>query len=411
MRQIDALASQQHYQKQKQTIPIIEQIKFIVENEENVLNNIRSFGRFNLDNCNFTNNIFIMEDYICPSADHELMYKCLNGKDNDGFDSDASNDGSIVVDFSNNQAIIKDNANYLNDSIVNITLNESRELIENVKLGYDEHVIDPTDSLSSSPQVIEIIERNIGSAHTAASADANGNVNEISETTKRIAGNVNGDCKAGKQQKIKIHGCNGAINLKNISNLTINTNCCNDKHASLTTNNMQTEEAVQSGEVIDSANTPPLTYNCEFYRRLMDEIKSSFLRHDELMQRKQTDHLMKSVVNNNSVQTADEPTTTTPTSTTTNTTTTAANKSSKGGNPAYNKILFKNIKNLKINIPIRRKNLNGVKNKSKVEADGNASDNTHPVQIEQWLKQIILETEIEPTQNNEFLEHSHIHSP
>lgn len=408
MRQIDALASQQHYQKQKQTIPIIEQIKFISENEENVLNNIRSFGRFNLDNCHISNNIFIMEDYICPSADHELMYKCLNGKDNDIFDSDASNDGSIVVDFSNNHALIRENANFLNESIVNITLNESRELIENVKLGYIENGIDPTDSLSSSPQVIEIIERNIGSTQTTVKTDTNGNLNEIIENTKHIASNTNADGKKEKQQKLKIHGCNSAINLKNISNLTINTNYCTEKHTR-EQNNQRNKEPAQNGEVIiDSDNAPPLTYNCEFYRRLMDEIKSSFLRHDEYMQRKQAD-VKKSVANNNSAHTTDEPTTTT--STTTTTATTAANKSSKAGTSSYNKILFKNIKNLKINIPIQRKDLIGIKTKSKVDADGVASDNTHPVQIEQWLKQIILETEVEPIQNNEFLEHSQIHSP
>lgn len=398
MRQIDVLASQQQYQRRKPTIPIIEQIKFINENEQNVFNSIRSFGRFNLENCNFSSNAFAMEDYICPNADHETMYKCLNAKD----ESYADNDGSIVVDLSNNQALIKRNAHLLNDSIVNITLNESRELIENAKVGYIEDYIDPTSPLSATtPEVIEIIERNIGD-------DVNANINE---EAKKIANDVHdlGSPSAAPNQEITIHNCNGTINLKNISNLTINTNCHEadvepialDPEAVVQTltDEQKAEGVVQMDKDADDAyNTRIPNANCEFYERLMNDIKNNYVRKEETHPKRK---LLSTLIKSSSQ--SRNPSTRTSNGSTSAPTTTSTLKNIAG----CNRIFFKNIKNLKISIPIRGNVLTKSRKPDKPKETVPTSENTHPVQIEEWLQQIILETEVEPMQNISILEEPH----
>lgn len=398
MRQIDVLASQQQYQRNKPTIPIIEQIKFINENEQNVFNSIRSFGRFNLENCNFSSNAFAMEDYICPNADHETMYKCLNSND----ESYADSDGSIVVDFSNNQALIKQSAHLLNDSIVNITLNESRELIENVKMGYIEDFIDPTSPLSSTSEVIEILERNV--------EDVNANV---SERANEIANNVNdiGSPVTAPNQEITIHNCNGTINLKNISNLTINTNCHETDVDRIA---LETESAIKSAineeneahivqtdkeaDIDDQDNCRISNANCEFYERLMNEIKNNYVRKEENIPKKK---LLSTLIKSSSQSRGTS--TRTSTGSTSSATTTSTLKNIAG----CNKIFFKNIKNLKINIPIKGNVLTKARKLEKSKEMVAASENTHPVQIEDWLQQIILETEVEPMQNISILEEAH----
>lgn len=66
--------------------PLQQQLKFMPLNETAVLENIRRLGKFNVDNYKFyTNPTFTVEDYICPNVDHDLMYKCLkqNGSEID----------------------------------------------------------------------------------------------------------------------------------------------------------------------------------------------------------------------------------------------------------------------------------------------------------------------------------------
>ncbi|KAJ6642062.1 hypothetical protein Bhyg_07008 [Pseudolycoriella hygida] len=331
-RQIDAIHHQNRHRKTK----LIDQMKFLPDNQENVLAHIRLLGRFNLDNFP-TSEPFIVEDYICPNDDHDFMYK--------GFNGNVESNVSTVLDFSNNKALINENANNINDSIINITLNESRELIEESK------------ELIERAKLFELDEF-------------------LAEPEKKIPIEVEPVVASGKRnsQKIKIHNCSGTINLKNISKLTINANCRGtDKKDNLS---FTTSETSSSTPMVNDANCA--TYNCEFYNRLINEIKNCIRRSDH----------------------SDMSSTTKENSSFRNSSSSAFTPDSNSFDSHSKKILLKNIKNLKIQIP------NG-----KLNGYVDANTITHPVQIEEWLKQIISETEIEPMQNVEILEHSIINTP
>lgn len=321
-------------------------MKFLPDNQENVLAHIRLLGKFNLDNFQ-TSDPFIVEDYISPNDDHDFMYKGFNGNLEPNVECV---DVSTVLDFSNNKALINENANNINDSIINITLNESRELIEESR-----ELIEKTKLFDIEELLAEPVEK----------------VSEEEEPMKKVKRN---------SQKIKIHNCSGTINLKNISKLTINTNCRGtDKKDNLTftTSSSGTNSSTLTGN--DSNNCA--TYNCEFYNRLINEIKNCIRRSDN-----------------------SEPTSTRDSSSLQKNSSSAFTADSNSFDSHCKKILLKNIKNLKIQIP---------------DADGShqlsgyldANTITHPVQIEEWLKQIISETEIEPMQNVEILEHTIINTP
>lgn len=73
-------------------------------------------------------------------------------------------------------------------------------------------------------------------------------------------------------------------------------------------------------------------------------------------------------------------------------------------------MLFQNIRHLKITLPPA--------SVSKINSRRSAADDPvtgtgeleQPVQIEQWLKQIISEPEVEPSPGADILEHSLIHA-
>lgn len=339
-RQIDAIHHQNRHRKTK----LLDQMKFLPDNQENVLAHIRMLGKFNLDN--FQTSDLIVEDYISPNDDHDFMYKGFNGN------LESNVDVSTVLDFSNNKALINENANNINDSIINITLNESRELIEESReliekaklFEFDEFLAEPEKRTPIEDEPVTAVKRN--------------------------------------SQKIKIHNCSGTINLKNISKLTINTNCRGtDKKDNLTfttSSSSDTHSNTTPTPIGNDANCA--TYNCEFYNRLISEIKNCIRRSDH----------------------SDMPSTTKDSSSLKNNSSSAYTPDSNSFDSHCKKILLKNIKNLKIQIPNGNHQLNGY-------LDANTI--THPVQIEEWLKQIISETEIEPMQNVEILEHSIINTP
>ncbi|XP_059613961.1 uncharacterized protein LOC132260067 [Phlebotomus argentipes] len=170
LRQVEVL------QNQTQQKLSIDEVKFIPENDSTVINSIREFGKFNLENYNFANDLLANEDYICPAIDHETLHKCVSVEKS-----------TPDIDFSNNRTIITENANYLNDSIINIILSESKELIEG-KSGRGEGA-KATQSM--------------GSKHEETP----------SKSIKCCVSNMT------------INRCSGTLNLKNISHLTINTTC------------------------------------------------------------------------------------------------------------------------------------------------------------------------------------------
>lgn len=338
-------------------------MKFLPDNEENVLAHIRLLGKFNLDNFQ-TSDPFIMEDYISPNDDHDFMHKGFN-RFNGNLESNDVVDVSTVLDFSNNKALINENANNINDSIINITLNESRELIEESRELIEKAKLFELDEFLAEPEKIATVD----------------------EEPVQTKGKRN-------SQKIKIHNCSGTINLKNISKLTINTNCrgAADKKDGLTfttspsaTTTTTTSATSNSSTLTPNANNDGnncATYNCEFYNRLINEIKNCMRRSDN----------------------SDLPSTTKDSSSLKHNSSSAFSRDSNSFDSHCKKILLKNLKNLKIQIP-------DDENNHQLSGYLDANTITHPVQIEEWLKQIISETEIEPMQNVEILEHSIINTP
>uniref|UniRef100_A0A1B0CCB9 Uncharacterized protein n=1 Tax=Lutzomyia longipalpis TaxID=7200 RepID=A0A1B0CCB9_LUTLO len=184
LRQVEVLLNQT---QQKLTI---DEVKFIPENEEAVLNCIREFGRFNLENYNFVSDLLTTEDYICPTNDHETLYKYVS-EEKSGPD----------IDFSNNRTIITENANYLNDSIINIILSESKELIE----GQGEP--------PGAARVGVKETKSMGCKQEVAPEEGEGEAELSGKSIKCCVSNMT------------IQRCSGTLNLKNISHLTINTTC------------------------------------------------------------------------------------------------------------------------------------------------------------------------------------------
>lgn len=518
-------------------------MKFIAENETIVLNSIRIFGKFNVDNYNFYNDTtFATEDYICPNIDHELMYKCLNGNNDDNADDDQQHNhhhhhhhqhhnhqtnqqqtSSIeghqplkehhqlqelaYVNFAENKNLI--NAN-LNESIVNMTISESKELIDrsNKITNYEELICDGLKINSFKKEKIYKINENNKDDDIKISNLLINNLNE--QGIIQEAANHNNYIQMKQEsvqqpkekqmntkkpkRKIKIRNYNGTINLKNISNLTINTNCNRDTTtstaAAATTKQSSTKPSMYISNSVPSATSSlspsssskstsqssvttaatttstittndnnqsdadqnNTTYNCEFYNRLLNEIKHSFTINGGNQQ---------SANQHNNIPSFERMFSTSSSSSTTTTLSSLASLSpaavppaggkgildnqnpsisSSADNRSCNKMLFKNIRNLKINIPVTNTAATtATKNNQQVSSTTNTSTTSQtrtstssedlsptnndlndelnddnllnaPIQIEQWLKQIILETEIEPVQNIEILEHSIINN-
>uniref|UniRef100_A0A182KA39 Uncharacterized protein n=1 Tax=Anopheles christyi TaxID=43041 RepID=A0A182KA39_9DIPT len=104
-------------------------IRFLGDGEDELVGLIRTYGRYNIDNFNviLQKEPYENEDYILPSNDHDLMHKsCRQGAD----DERNPESEEIVVEFFNNRSLIKDSAEMVRESIINLTLSESRELID-----------------------------------------------------------------------------------------------------------------------------------------------------------------------------------------------------------------------------------------------------------------------------------------
>lgn len=364
------------------------------------MEHIRRFGRFNIDNYKFyADPTFAIEDYICPDVDHELMYKCLKGLDDvvpNDIDQQKDGNGSVVLDMGG-QLIERSN----DQRIVHMTVEQSQDLLDqqtkslrkfemfmsgdtdnNVELGGDDEKIAKLliDNLNKLPQTV----------------DTKTNSSSIVAPAKKVS------VKKTKR-KIKINQYNGTINLKNISNLTINTVCSRD-----TPNAFPLKPILSADDSPAPFDEPPTSYGCDFYNRLINEIKHSI-----------------------------HSTTTSPATTSSSTTygthknspTTPSSQSFSAAStpttsPPFdcNRMLFQNIRNLKINLPAATAARSSLLSTSGTEqppsdertTNDPATDPTagsegddQPVQIEQWLKQIITQTEVEPVPPSmEILEHS-----
>lgn len=447
--------------------PVIEcgdEMQFIAENEENILNSIRSYGRFNLDNINLAlQDLYINEDYIAPGIDHDTMYKCLSNNSSNA--SNGNNDEeSIVVDFSTNKKLIRKNVCNMNESIINITLNEAKELIRKshklsgtaIRTGTGTGTETGTAATETDAPVMPLNIEGILDEDDFDDDDDDDDDGMPAPTHSKSSQTIDNNSTNNKRKsrfkpKITINNCNGTINLKNISNLTINCatedsfkatdaqitsppnkNSDQPKSSTITTTNTTTSNSSagsnqsnsSGGNSASSSNAISPTqqqkqhypdkrnrhiddveYNdddrsatCEFYNRLLNEIKNSLKQKTPKVIADNNRRKYPLATTNNGNEDDNEHRSQPVTSTTGNTDDSNGNDtSSKATTTSQSmapnkKLVLRNFENLKIIL----------------EANDN-SDVMRPVQIEQWLAEIISETEIEPMQNTDILEHSKIH--
>lgn len=442
------------------------------DEEEKLLTAIRSFGQFQLDS-NMQLALHRLqdnrtaglrnEDYIEPIDDHETMYKCLEDRvDSSNYYNlnDEVQPEAIVVDFSRNKALLEDNAKR---SIINITLQEAKDLIRRAKIKRETYV---------PPLNLEELDDELESSIADAVSSLGRSCPEQPSAKQKPKTR-----KPRFKPKITINNCNGTINLRNIASLTIN--CASEDavsadlpltdgaaaaaahtklHQTLSADSSSTatelssctptssnyssnassrsqskkhkgvkrteikEESLKTkrephSESVESTPTQPTSTDthevtCDFYNRLLNEIKKS-------LKQKPTRTYEAAQEEAAAAAAAAAAATTVTSSDAVQPTTAAADSSceqqSRGDGPAHvsstqgseaskttlssqlqpgKRLVLKNFENLKIIL----------------EANSGDEDTFHPVQIEQWLAEIISETDLEPMQNRDILEHSKIHN-
>lgn len=213
----------------------MDEIKFIANNADIMLNDIRVFGHFNLND-----KIYSTTVDECVVDDQNLQNKLVN-----------ETDGKAIAELVNNNAAMHENDNLINESIINIIINESKILIdqcnENAKRKNDmDNLVKTTmESVSNSNSFTEqnLLDENVSD-----------NLNVAQKKSKKW------------KTKLKLHTCSGTIKLKNITNVTINTNCKGFVKRSCLSRD--------DGDftIVSNGNT---SYNCEFYDKFVDKLKSS----------------------------------------------------------------------------------------------------------------------------------------
>lgn len=330
--------------------------EFFTDNENDLLKLIRNYGKFNFNNSSINfSDIFKIEDDQDPQIDHEVYYKCVS----DDVPYPISNDEQIVVDFSANRRLLR-------DSIINITVQETKDLIES-----QQKVKQPPSPLTNSS--VNPLSASISPTEDTSSAVTATTDVKSSKPTKK---------KRSFRPKITINNCNGIINLRNIANLTIN---CAKEVSLRKAKSPASRKTNDDDEETVTSTTKEGEGNCEFYERLLEEIKQTLV-----LKKTRTYPFALSADDNVDDEEVDgyaeDVHVDTPLSEETPDSTVGATKI------ADKKFVLKNFENLKIIL----ESIDGA--------------DLHPVQIEQWLAEIVTETEIEPVVGGEIFEHSEITS-
>lgn len=198
-------------------------IKILFEEEAELLRSIRTFGRFQLGSMVLA---LKQEDYITPNCDHETMYKNIQSDENQCnlLPQQKQVSDSVLVDFSKDKSLIKHNVKYINDSIVNITLEEAKDLIRSTHVRNERTIpqlnLEELDDEVESP-IVEAVS-NLSRGTYTNNSDTVSSVTNITDTSS-----VKRSKFVRTKPKVTINNCNGIINLRNISSVTIN--CSNEK--------------------------------------------------------------------------------------------------------------------------------------------------------------------------------------
>uniref|UniRef100_A0A1B0FQ49 Uncharacterized protein n=1 Tax=Glossina morsitans morsitans TaxID=37546 RepID=A0A1B0FQ49_GLOMM len=447
-------------------------IQFVCDNEKELLTTIRNFGRYHLTNINLAlQDLYLKnEDYIEPIDDHETMFKDLNAEEVDGKAKEYNDDESVLIDFSSHKSIMAHNAKRMNNSIVNITLNEAKELIRKAKTRR-ETVVPPLNL----EELDDEVESSIAEAVSSLSRSNESCVDGMPDVNHKYSQTQMAKNRHMKSE-ITINNCNGVINLRNIASLTINCTTednikaqiplrhhVHDLHlnpdlskahesnvsiGSSSSNLIQTKTGSKPKSLLESImvttsgstecnssmqttvttstsdNTTPAsmsnylnkqkskkTYknektphidkhdgdfqdsssaevNCEFYNRLLNEIKKT-MQQNPKGRTKCLNATAATAAKTEKEQPSDG--------------VTADNVHLhvpledylNSEMPQRKRFILKNFENLRIILEAQ---------------NGGDEDVFHPVQIEQWLAEIIADTDLEPIRNTDILEHSKIYT-
>ncbi|XP_017138189.1 uncharacterized protein LOC108152974 [Drosophila miranda] len=496
LRQLEVIANTQQQQMQLKASPVDSAdsadqggVRFITgdgDEEEKLLAAIRSFGHFLLDNSNmqlalqdYRNTGLRSEDYIEPLDDHDTMYKYLQDRKISYYDlEDEAQPEAIVVDFSGNKSVVEEN---VKRSIINITLQEAKELIRKSKIKRDSHVPVAVPPLNLE-ELDDELESSIADAVSSLGRETAKSKSSCLELPSADPPTKPKGRKQRFKPKITINNCNGTINLRNIASLTIN--CATEEavsaeipivksadsssntdhshshsqsqsqsHSTPTTTASsssyssnassrsqskkqskknarpaaQTVEEPPKQQESSSGQSTPTPRNgyrfqevdnhevtCDFYNRLLNEIKKSIKEKPRRPYNNVPEPEPEAPTTTSSVQTAaadsscdansntvqpprqEDVSISSSTTTTTNTQSQSQATESVSGSQIApgRRLVLKNFENLKIIL----------------EANSGDEDSFHPVQIEQWLAEIISETDLEPMQNTDILEHSQINN-
>lgn len=467
LRQLEVINTTRKQQRQagKRENDIDAGVEFLCENEEELLAAIRNFGRYQLTNLNLAiQDVYLKnEDYIKPSDDHETMFKGLNQSTEESEEKcvashEEEGKESIVVDFSRHKSLMEHNAKLMNESIINITLKEAKELIRQAKLKREQPV--PPLNLEELDDEVESSIAEVVTSLEQSSLDHNDQLsnNKYSQTQQQ----------ATKQKKFKpkitINNCNGTINLRNIASLTINCTTedkvqaqipvnypnpdyeAEEEEASSSLTNKQQHqksktlvESLVSSSTNTECTTPISTSNSNTPKSLSNYSSNNSSR-SQSTKKPKTKKFQTKIEKSQNIENKSEPQNNkfeSSSSSMTNEvtcdfynrllneikksinqqqkvrskctaaasiTTSQQNADSSGkiyadyvntGNEPGRRLVLKNFENLRI---ILEANSSG------------DEDSFHPIQIEQWLAEIITDTDLEPMQNTDILEHSKLFS-
>ncbi|KAH8345867.1 hypothetical protein KR067_007967, partial [Drosophila pandora] len=454
LRQLEVIANTRQQQQLLKGSPGVEGqsgVQFVTGeddgDEEKLLTAIRSFGHFLLDNSDmqlalqdYRTSGLRNEDYIEPLDDHETMYKCLQDGNVSYYDlhEDGAPPEAIVVDFSRNRSLVDDNAKR---SIINITLQEAKELIRKAKIKRETYV--PPLNLE---ELDDELESSIAEAVSSLGRESSAKSKSSSALEQHQQPPKSKSRKQRFKPKITINNCNGTINLRNIASLTINcaseeavsaeiplaksadssttepsnstptTTASSSNYSSNASSRSQSKKQKSSGGKKQERNTDPSSettptpghtshrgceetdihdVTCDFYNRLLNEIKKSMVEKPRRTYHPVAAEPVRAAAADSSCDANSNPRRGPPKQEPVSTTSHTQSDATTGPQVQPGKrLILKNFENLRIIL----------------EANSGDEDSFHPVQIEQWLAEIISETDLEPMQNTDILEHSRIHS-
>lgn len=345
---------------EKQTSHLTKDIQFIPENETLLLQLIRAFGKFNVQHLNICDDFLSTEDYICPQDDHILINKQLIADD-----TPPSPQSPPQIDGT---------ANNVNEALINLILSESKELISMSQLRekrVDGEVNKERSRHGNKSTTSKLQIGDTKAEATATTAHAN-NKSSVKRTSVDSTKEKNVSLSQSKKfiPNLKSTVC-GSVNL------------------------LRRPTAIAAPPVVDYELQP---VTCDFYKRLINENK---LLRPPVTRRSTANQTSLRVHPQQQQQQQQQHSPITPTSSSSSST------SFKEFSASFERKLLWDDDNDQDGLP------------SVTDANGNdvlvvlPSPTTidRPKQIQSWLKQIIQEPELEPMENNEFLETSRIKTP